>query len=255
MKLLLTSAGIKNPTHPGRAGRAARQADRRVRRALHPHRVVRAPAAPARGGVAVHQRQRGRRRRWSGSGGSRSACSSSPRCPASTTSGGSLRSRETDVLLVNGGDAALPVPTGCGSPASPTSSRRCTRPVWVGVSAGSMVMTPRIGEDFKVMEPARRRRHGRSGSSTSRSSRTSTTPTCRRTRWPRRSDWAAGLAEPGVRDRRRHRDQSGRRHASTSSPKGTGSSSPDQEAPSRANSASSRAPSSRAHSRVSATPS
>ena len=54
--------------------------------------------------------------------------------------------RETDVLLVEGGDATYLChwmrQSGLG-----TSWRRCPR--WSGsVSAGSMVMTPRIGDDF-----------------------------------------------------------------------------------------------------------
>ena len=55
--------------------------------------------------------------------------------------------RETDVLLVDGGDAAYLChwmrASGLADllPSLPST-------VWVGVSAGSMVMTPRIGEDF-----------------------------------------------------------------------------------------------------------
>ena len=55
--------------------------------------------------------------------------------------------RETDVLLVEGGDAAYLChwmrASGLADllPSLPET-------VWVGVSAGSMVMTPRIGEDF-----------------------------------------------------------------------------------------------------------
>ncbi|HEV8259910.1 MAG TPA: Type 1 glutamine amidotransferase-like domain-containing protein [Burkholderiales bacterium] len=60
--------------------------------------------------------------------------------------------READALLVNGGDAlylchwmrqsglAALLPT-------------LDRTVWVGLSAGSMVMTPRIGEDFVASKP------------------------------------------------------------------------------------------------------
>jgi dipeptidase E len=55
--------------------------------------------------------------------------------------------RETDVLLVDGGDAAYLCHwlRACGL-ADLLPSLRET--VWVGVSAGSMVMTPRIGADF-----------------------------------------------------------------------------------------------------------
>ena len=55
--------------------------------------------------------------------------------------------RETDVLLVEGGDAAyLCHWMRASGLAELLPSLRET--VWVGVSAGSMVMTPRIGEDF-----------------------------------------------------------------------------------------------------------
>jgi dipeptidase E len=55
--------------------------------------------------------------------------------------------RETDVLLVEGGDAAyLCHWIRASGLADLLPSLRDT--VWVGVSAGSMVMTPRIGEDF-----------------------------------------------------------------------------------------------------------
>jgi dipeptidase E len=55
--------------------------------------------------------------------------------------------RETDVLLVNGGDALyLCHWMRLSGLADLLPSLRDT--VWVGLSAGSMVMTPRIGEDF-----------------------------------------------------------------------------------------------------------
>ena len=59
---------------------------------------------------------------------------------------------ETDVLLANGGDALYL----ChwlreSGLADLLPSLRET--VWVGLSAGSMVMTPRIGEDFVVWRP------------------------------------------------------------------------------------------------------
>ncbi|MDQ6879376.1 MAG: Type 1 glutamine amidotransferase-like domain-containing protein [Candidatus Dormibacteraeota bacterium] len=55
--------------------------------------------------------------------------------------------RETDVLLVDGGDAAyLCHWMRASGLADLLPSLRET--VWVGVSAGSMVMTPRIGEEF-----------------------------------------------------------------------------------------------------------
>ncbi len=55
--------------------------------------------------------------------------------------------RETDVLLVDGGDAAyLCHWMRASGLADLLESLRET--VWVGVSAGSMVMTPRIGDEF-----------------------------------------------------------------------------------------------------------
>ena len=56
-----------------------------------------------------------------------------------------------DVLLVNGGDAlylAHHMRASGLAELVPSLS-----PVWVSLSAGSMVMTPRIGEDFKVWNP------------------------------------------------------------------------------------------------------
>ena len=60
--------------------------------------------------------------------------------------------RETDVLLVNGGDALYLAhwmrQSGLADllPSLPET-------VWVGLSGGSMVMTPRIGEDFVGWQP------------------------------------------------------------------------------------------------------
>jgi dipeptidase E len=58
---------------------------------------------------------------------------------------------EADVLLVNGGDAlylAHHMRASGLADLLPSLSA-----VWVGLSAGSMVMTPRIGDDFKVWDP------------------------------------------------------------------------------------------------------
>ena len=58
---------------------------------------------------------------------------------------------EIDVLLANGGDALYlahhMLESGLADLLPSLSA------VWVGLSAGSMVMTPRIGEDFKVWNP------------------------------------------------------------------------------------------------------
>ena len=65
--------------------------------------------------------------------------------------------RETDVLLVDGGDALYLCHWMRESGlADLLPSLRET--VWVGLSAGSMVMTPRIGEDFVGWTPPDRRR-------------------------------------------------------------------------------------------------
>src|SRR5262249_56483770 len=59
--------------------------------------------------------------------------------------------RETDVLLVNGGDALyLCYWMRQSGLADLLPSLRA---IWVGLSAGSMVMTPKIGEDFVIWPP------------------------------------------------------------------------------------------------------
>jgi len=57
----------------------------------------------------------------------------------------------TDVLLVNGGDALYLAHHMRESGLADLFPS--LRAVWVGLSAGSMALTPRIGEDFKVWEP------------------------------------------------------------------------------------------------------
>ena len=59
--------------------------------------------------------------------------------------------RETDVLLVNGGDALY---LGYWMRQSGLADLLPSlRAVWVGLSAGSLVMTPRIGDDFVNWKP------------------------------------------------------------------------------------------------------
>jgi dipeptidase E len=58
---------------------------------------------------------------------------------------------EADVLLANGGDALYLAHHMRASGLAELLPSLGT--VWVGLSAGSMVMTPRIGEDFKVWDP------------------------------------------------------------------------------------------------------
>src|ERR1044071_8445098 len=60
--------------------------------------------------------------------------------------------RETDVLLVNGGDA-LYLSHWMRESGLADLLRSLPDLVWVGLSAGSMVMTPRVGEDFVQWRP------------------------------------------------------------------------------------------------------
>jgi dipeptidase E len=60
--------------------------------------------------------------------------------------------RETDVLLVNGGDA-LYLCNWMRESGLVDLLPSLSETVWVGLSAGSMVMTPRIGEDFVGWKP------------------------------------------------------------------------------------------------------
>jgi dipeptidase E len=59
--------------------------------------------------------------------------------------------READVLLANGGDALYLAHHMRASGLDRLLPSLDV--VWAGLSAGSMVMTPRIGDDFKVWEP------------------------------------------------------------------------------------------------------
>jgi dipeptidase E len=58
---------------------------------------------------------------------------------------------ETDVILAGGGDALFLAHHLRASGLADLVPSLDT--IWVGLSAGSMVMTPRIGDDFKVWEP------------------------------------------------------------------------------------------------------
>ena len=60
--------------------------------------------------------------------------------------------KETDVLLVNGGDA-LYLCHWMRQSGLAELLPSLSETVWVGLSAGSMVMTPRIGEDFVQWRP------------------------------------------------------------------------------------------------------
>ena len=151
MKLLLTSAGIKNPSIHDALVELLGKPIAESRRPLHPHRGLRAPTGQSRRGLAVHHRTDAR----------------TPMCELGWKSLGVLELtalpsideerwvpwvREADVLLVNGGDALYLCHWMRESGlADLLPSLRDT--VWVGLSAGSMVMTPRIGEDFVGWKP------------------------------------------------------------------------------------------------------
>jgi dipeptidase E len=60
---------------------------------------------------------------------------------------------ETDALLVNGGDT-LYLCHWMRQSGLAALLPKLERTVWVGLSAGSMVMTPRIGEDFVESKPS-----------------------------------------------------------------------------------------------------
>ena len=61
--------------------------------------------------------------------------------------------QETDVLLVNGGDA-LYLCHWMRRSGLAALLPSLDRTVWVGLSAGSMVMTPRVGDDFVATKPS-----------------------------------------------------------------------------------------------------
>src|SRR4051794_32958587 len=135
----------QEPEHPRRTGRAAGQADRRVQRPLHSHALYGHPMA-------------GPRQAWRCISGQETGI---PTVGLGWKSMGVLELtalpsldaerwvplvRETDVLLVEGGDAAYLCHW---VRQSGLADLLATLPgtVWVGVSAGSMVLTPRVGSD------------------------------------------------------------------------------------------------------------
>ena len=79
--------------------------------------------------------------------GRRSASSSSPHCPPSAPSAG-CRGSARPTCCWSTAATRRTCATGCASPGWPTCCRRCPTRSGSGVSAGSMVMTPRIGADF-----------------------------------------------------------------------------------------------------------
>ncbi len=207
LKLLLTSAGVKNPSihnalvdllgKPIADSTAlciptAQYGHPNVGPGQGPWRFIAVdPLADVRPGLEVGR-----------------ACWSSPRSRASTRSAGS-RWSEPDVLLVEGGDALYLChwmrESGLADllPSLPET-------VWVGLSAGSMVMTPRIGEDFVGWKPL-------SGDdSTLGIVDFSICPHlvpdgCPGNTMAEAEEWVANIARSGVRHRRRDRHPGGGR--------------------------------------------
>jgi len=89
--------------------------------------------------------------------------------------------RDADVLLVNGGDAMYLCHWMRQSGLAELLPS-LEKTVWVGLSGGSMVMTPRIGDNFVAWEP-RLTNDDRTLGIVDFSSRMWTTRACRRTPW------------------------------------------------------------------------
>ena len=143
MKLLLTSAGIKNTsianTLVEMLGKPIAEAS-----AL----VIPTAAYPAGGPAAAWRIVSGRAMTpLCEIGWNSSACSSSQHSPASTRRSGSPSSGKPTLFWW-----AVAIRctwrTGCGSPARPTSCLHLQHTVWVGVSAGSLAAAPRLGQDM-----------------------------------------------------------------------------------------------------------
>ena len=103
--------------------------------------------------------------------------------------------QETDVLLVNGGDPLyLCYWMRQSGLADLLPSLRET--VYVGLSAGSMVMAPNIGEDFVGWKPPTGGDEDAGTWLIFRFFRTWITRCCRTTPWPTQKEWAAGMPVP-----------------------------------------------------------
>ena len=118
--------------------------------------------------------------------------------------------QKTDVLLASGGDA-LYLCHWMRQSGLADLLPSLDETVWVGLSAGSMVMTPRIGDDFVGWKPPT------GGDETLGIVYFSISPHVDNDDLPVEHDGQRGtlggrLVSTGVRDRRRDRNQSGRRH-------------------------------------------
>ena len=153
LKLLLTSAGIKNPSIQDALVELLGKPIAECDALCIPTALVRASLRRPSPGVAVHQRTGDRHARRSDWAGSRWECSSSPRCRASTTERWVPLVRGDRRPARRGRRRRLPVPLACGESGLADLLPSLPETVWVGVSGGSMVMTPRIGEDFVIWNP------------------------------------------------------------------------------------------------------
>src|SRR6266700_3582119 len=143
--------GRQERQHPPRVGRSPGQVDRRLQRPLHPHRGVRAPHGRSRRrGLAVHQWKFDRPMvdlGWKSVGVLELTA-----LPSIDEERWVPMVRATDVLLVAGGDA-LYLCHWMRQSGLADLLPSLDETVWVGLSAGSMVMTPRIGESFVGWKP------------------------------------------------------------------------------------------------------
>ena len=197
MKFLLTSCGISNTSIRRRAGRAAGQTDCRVQRPLHSHRGA---PLPRRAFTRLPVHQRSNRRpdvriglEVVGSAGAHRAAQHQEK------SIGSLRSRRP-TLCWSGAAVPCICATGCGSPAWPTSCRRCgARRSTSARAAGPWSRLPTSEErptTTAIRSPAATERWDWS---ISRCFRTWIARTCRTPPWPTSKD-GPPAPSAGVRD-------------------------------------------------------
>ena len=158
---------------------------------------------------------------------------SSLRCPASTRN---IGSRWSGRLMPCWWEAATPsiCATGCSNPDWQTSCRRCRATVYVGVSAGSLVIGPNVGEQFVYGNPLT------GGDRALGMVDFSIFPHVDHEDMPDDSmanaeEWAAGISGAGYAIDDQTAIQSGRGAPSNSSPRGSGSCFPP--APKQANQA------------------
>src|SRR4051795_11303214 len=130
--------------HPQRAGRPPRQADRPVQRALHPDRDLCLSGWPR------QRLEAGRRTRRQSPLRTRLEIVGSPgahRTAHHRESALDAAVTETDALLVGGGDP-LYLAYWIQESGLVELLPSLGETVWVGVSAGSLVMGPHVGEEF-----------------------------------------------------------------------------------------------------------